>query len=189
MEQKILSVTYKNSYRDIYEANYTYASVKGKLSKKFFFGMLIPSFLLCSVSIVMVFIEENLTFGEDNLFFAVSLLIVVAGITVLYLIIRAIGKMQIKTVSRFLSEGFNAENPRRADFYEDRVIIQSGYSTVSIPYEEFDYVISDRLNFIFSFGGDLNIRNIPKTNQNPDELFILDGIFGKKLGEKFIYKM
>lgn len=189
MEEKILSVTYKNSYHDIYEANYSYAVLRGRLSKRYFLKIMIPGFLLCVLASVLTFFEEDFLFGNDYSFFIISFLISVLALVILYFTGRAFNKLQIKNFSRLLFDSFNAKSLRRADFYEDRVVIESGYSRVSIPYEEFDYVISDRLNFVFGFGGDMNIRNIPKTKQNPDMLFALDKLFSEKLGEKFIYKM
>ena len=107
-----------------------------------------------------------------------------------FFLIKAAGKSQIRNYCKVSYDyGFESKSPVRAEFDENGITLNSGYSKITAPYGEIDFLISDRLNFVFIIGSDLRVRNIPKINQNPDALFSLDNLLREKLGERFIYKM
>ena len=190
MEEKNITLTFRNDYQNMYEANYTYALLKGKLSKKYnlkVFSVTLLFFILISASL---FIEEKISLRDDIFFIIFMLLIITATMAVMLIVGRALNKAQIKNFCRMIFDyGFDKKSPAQVCFDNEKLNLQSGYAKISVPYEEIDFVISDRLNFIFSFGGENKIRNIPKINQSPDALFNIDNLLREKLGEKFIYKM
>lgn len=190
MEEKNISLTFRNDYQNMYEANYAYALLKGKLSKKYNLKVFSFSLLFFVILLALLFIEEKVSLKDDIFFIIFMLLIMTATMAVMHFVSRALNKAQIKNFCRMtFNYGFDKKSPAQACFDNEKLTLQSGYAKISVPYEEIDFVISDRLNFIFSFGGENKIRNIPKINQSPDDLFGIDNLLREKLGEKFIYKM
>lgn len=190
MEESKISITYKNDYQSVYEAALSYSQIKGKLSKKRLFKSIVPSVISSVLLSLIIFVFEGFSFKSD--YFILIIFFIIMAITSGFFIVlsRASAKSEVKrfAVMNFY-DSFEAQNPHRADFSENSITVTSGYSKVCAPYEEMDYMISDRMNFVFGFGGDMKIRSIPKNNQNPDELFALDNLLREKLGDRFIYLM
>ena len=188
MEREI-SLTYKNDYLSYYEAQQKHAVIKGKLSKKRSLTVFFLSLLFVTIFEAISILIEN-DFKEEYSFYIIMFIIMVFTDFLIMLAMRAMNKSQIKNIAKMnFFHGFDTQSPKTAVFGENTMSITGGYSKVSVPYDEFDYVISDRMNFIFGFGGDMRVRNIPKTNQNPDDLFALDNLLREKLGDRFIYRM
>lgn len=190
MEDRTISITYKNNYQSVYDAALSYSQIKGKLSKKRLLKSLVPAVISSVLLSLIIFVLENFSFRTDYYILIVFFIIMALTTGLFMLISRTAAKSEVKRIAAMnLYDSFEAQSPHRADFSENTVTVTSGYSRVCAPYEEMDYVISDRMNFIFGFGGDMKIRSIPKNNQNPDELFALDNLLREKLGDKFIYLM
>lgn len=190
MEERKISMTFKNDYQSVYSAIDTYSHKLGKLSKKHNLKRIIPSAIVSVLISVLIFVIEGFSFKTDYVLLIIFFLIMAGTLSVTMAISRSLAKSDINKLANLnFNYSFNASRPFMAQFDEKELFLMSGYSKVTVPYEEFDYVISDRINFIYSFGGDMKIRNIPKINQNPDDLFAIDNLLKEKIGDKFIYLM
>lgn len=190
MEMTNITMTYKNTAESIYNANYAYALEKGKLSKK---TRMKTAALTIAVEVIVIVITMLLEYFEKEgagIYFVISLAVTLAlTVPFLYFMKRS-SLSQVKNVSRVQYEGgFDSKEPCRVTLKEEKMLLESSYSRFSVPYDEIDFVISDRMNFVLMIGSDQKIRCIPKINQNPDVLFAADNLLRDKLGERFIYKM
>lgn len=190
MENRKVSLTYKNSFQSVYEVNLKYARLKGNLSKKKTLKTLLIFIAFVILMTGVVYIENVLRNDATADVFFISIILLIPAMAIMFFISRATNKSQIKNFCRMVFyQGFDADSPKKAEFDEEKIIFQSGYSIFSVPYGEVDCVISDKFNFAILVGGDLKVRCIPKINQDPDALFLLDNLLREKLGEKFIYEM
>lgn len=190
MERKI-SFTFKNDYQTMLDANMVFAREKGTLSKKQMLKSVLVPLIFGFIFGVIIYIEYFNETGDD--YFpgkAVAIVILTGTMLLISFLGKKAKQSQIKSFCRMMYEqGFEKKSPQMAQFDENGLLLMSGYSKTTVPYDEIEYIISDRANFIIVFGGDTRVRNIPKINQNPDELFACDNLLTEKLGDKFILKM
>ncbi len=190
MEERKISFTFRNSYQNIFEAVHSYSVTKGRLSRKFKAKRLFIIFLTEAVILLLCMLEGVIPSLKDPAEAVTVIITVIAVSFAVAFINRLMTNNLIKNTARMRYEGcVGRDLPVRAEFDEEKLFLLSGYSKLSVPYDEIDFVISDSINFVFMTGSDNVIRNIPKDNQNCDDLFFTDELLREKLGERFICKM
>lgn len=190
MEERKIAIVFRNNYESIYEANMAYAKEKGRLSKK----SKVLTFLFLTVSEIILFLLcclENLFSPAENAF---EVILYIAAImissAILIFLANILNKAKIRNTCQLQFEyGFDTDGAVRAEFDEEKLYLQSGYSKLCVPYDEINFVMSDRINFTYIIGSDSVVRNIPKNSQSIDKLYALDELLKEKLGNRFIYKM